>query len=93
MVKPSLPNNSASCNDRRSSEPSRTVAVTPPQPPRPHSVVLPSLLPNRTATDHHPNQEVVLDEVAEGEMVENKLVIPDDMMQYLSQVNIIIYII
>uniref|UniRef100_A0A182QA71 C2H2-type domain-containing protein n=1 Tax=Anopheles farauti TaxID=69004 RepID=A0A182QA71_9DIPT len=34
----------------------------------------------------HPNQEVVLDEVEEGEMVENKLVIPDDMLQYLNQV-------
>ncbi|XP_055632185.1 transcriptional activator cubitus interruptus [Toxorhynchites rutilus septentrionalis] len=34
----------------------------------------------------HPNQEVVLDEVEEGEMVENKLVIPDEMLQYLNQV-------
>jgi len=33
-----------------------------------------------------PNQEVILDEVGEGEMVENKLVIPDEMMQYLNQV-------
>uniref|UniRef100_A0A8W7PQR4 C2H2-type domain-containing protein n=1 Tax=Anopheles coluzzii TaxID=1518534 RepID=A0A8W7PQR4_ANOCL len=40
-----------------------------------------------TATSKlHPNQEVVLDEVEEGEMVENKLVIPDDMLQYLNQV-------
>ncbi|CAD7094029.1 unnamed protein product [Hermetia illucens] len=35
---------------------------------------------------HHPNEEVVLDEVEEGEMVENKLVIPDEMLQYLNQV-------
>lgn len=34
----------------------------------------------------HPNQEVVLDEVGEGEMVENKLVIPDEMVHYLNQV-------
>ncbi|XP_049534830.1 transcriptional activator cubitus interruptus [Anopheles darlingi] len=34
----------------------------------------------------HPNQEVVLDEMDEGEMVENKLVIPDEMLQYLNQV-------
>ncbi|XP_063216958.1 uncharacterized protein LOC134527885 [Bacillus rossius redtenbacheri] len=52
--------------------------------PRPSSVVLPALAP--LPGDLHPNQEVVLDEVAEGEMVENKLVIPDDMVQYLNQV-------
>ena len=35
----------------------------------------------------HPNQEVVLDEVEEDEMVENKLVvIPDDMVNYLNEV-------
>nr|XP_037876955.1 transcriptional activator cubitus interruptus [Bombyx mori]XP_037876956.1 transcriptional activator cubitus interruptus [Bombyx mori] len=38
-----------------------------------------------TAQIHHPNQEVNLEQVAEGEMVENKLVIPDEMMQYLNQ--------
>ncbi|XP_013148936.1 PREDICTED: transcriptional activator cubitus interruptus isoform X3 [Papilio polytes] len=38
-----------------------------------------------TAQVHHPNQEVNLEQVAEGEMVENKLVIPDEMMQYLNQ--------
>ncbi|XP_071444830.1 transcriptional activator cubitus interruptus isoform X2 [Hetaerina americana] len=36
--------------------------------------------------EHHPNREVVLEEVGEGEMVENKLVIPDEMVHYLSQV-------
>lgn len=51
-------------------------------PPRPSSVQLPPLKPG----EHHPNQEVVLDEVGEGEMVENKLVIPDEMVHYLSQV-------
>ncbi|XP_062533394.1 transcriptional activator cubitus interruptus isoform X2 [Armigeres subalbatus] len=39
-----------------------------------------------TANKLHPNQEVVLDEVEEDEMVENKLVIPDEMLQYLNQV-------
>lgn len=34
----------------------------------------------------------MLDEVGEGEMVENKLVIPDEMMQYLNEV-IIVFII
>ncbi|XP_059486455.1 transcriptional activator cubitus interruptus isoform X3 [Neocloeon triangulifer] len=34
----------------------------------------------------HPNQAVVLDEVEEGEMVENKLVLPDEMLHFLSQV-------
>jgi transcriptional activator cubitus interruptus len=31
---------------------------------------------------------VVLDEVAEGEMVENKLVLPDEMLHFLSQVRL-----
>ncbi|XP_067209580.1 transcriptional activator cubitus interruptus isoform X2 [Linepithema humile] len=65
--------------DRRMSEPIRSNQVqrtTPPIPPRPRSAQLPEL---------HPNQEVILDEVGEGEMVENKLVIPDEMMQYLNQ--------
>lgn len=35
---------------------------------------------------HHPNQEVQLEQINEGEMIENKLVIPDDMERYLSQV-------
>lgn len=62
------------------SEPTRTnqaQRISPPIPPRPRSAQLPEL---------HPNQEVILDEVGEGEMVENKLVIPDEMMQYLNQV-------
>ncbi|XP_034941106.1 transcriptional activator cubitus interruptus isoform X2 [Chelonus insularis] len=66
--------------DRRMSEPTRgyqAQRTSPPVPPRPRSAQLPEL---------HPNQEVVLDEVGEGEMVENKLVIPDEMMQYLNEV-------
>ncbi|CAK9830073.1 Transcriptional activator cubitus interruptus [Anthophora retusa] len=66
--------------DRRMSEPTRGHQAqrnSPPMPPRPRSAQLP---------EHHPNQEVILDEVGEGEMVENKLVIPDEMMQYLNQV-------
>ncbi|CAG5106356.1 Similar to ci: Transcriptional activator cubitus interruptus (Drosophila melanogaster), partial [Cotesia congregata] len=66
--------------DRRMSEPTRgyqTQQTSPPVPPRPRSAQLPEL---------HPNQEVVLDEVGEGEMVENKLVIPDEMEQYLNAV-------
>mgnify|MGYP006952278392 CR=1 FL=1 len=34
----------------------------------------------------HPNQEVQLEQINEGEMIENKLVIPDEMERYLSQV-------
>lgn len=67
--------------DRRMSEPTRghqTQRNSPPVPPRPRSAQL---------LEHHPNQEVILDEVGEGEMVENKLVIPDEMMQYLNQVS------
>ncbi|KAJ9580705.1 hypothetical protein L9F63_024115, partial [Diploptera punctata] len=69
--------------NRRMSEPCRggSDRSTPP-PPRPNSVVLP---PITRAQDHHPNQEVVLDEVAEGEMVEKNLVIPDEMLHFLSQ--------
>lgn len=62
------------------SEPIRSNQVqrtSPPIPPRPQSAQLP---------EFHPNQEVVLDEMGEGELVENKLVIPDEMMQYLNQV-------
>ena len=71
-------------DNRRMSEPCRggSDRSTPP-PPRPHSVVLP---PITRAQDHHPNQEVVLDEVAEGEMVEKNLVIPDEMLHFLNQV-------
>lgn len=72
-------------SDRRMSEPIRSNPVqrtSPPIPPRPRSAQLPELQP-----ELHPNQEVDLDEVGEGEMVENKLpVIPDEMMQYLNQV-------
>lgn len=41
----------------------------------------------KNPTKLHPNEEVLLDEMEEGEMVENKLVIPDEMLQYLNQVN------
>ena len=60
------------------SEPARQQGqrVSPPMPPRPRSAQLPEL---------HPNQEVILDEVGEGEMVENKLVMPDEFLQYLNQ--------
>jgi transcriptional activator cubitus interruptus len=79
-------NSSTSAADnRRMSEPCRggSDRSTPP-PPRPNSVVLP---PIARGQEHHPNQEVVLDEVAEGEMVEKNLVIPDEMLHFLSQVS------
>nr|CAD7423769.1 unnamed protein product [Timema monikensis] len=73
-------------DNRRMSEPCRAAERATPSP-RPHSVVLPPIVARQgPGSEHHPNQEVVLDEVAEGEMVENKLVIPDEMMHYLSQV-------
>ena len=36
---------------------------------------------------NHPNSGIVLEEVGEGHMVEEKLVVPDEMLQYLNQVN------
>jgi transcriptional activator cubitus interruptus len=45
------------------------------------------LPPIARGQEHHPNQEVVLDEVAEGEMVEKNLVIPDEMLHFLNQVS------
>ena len=34
----------------------------------------------------HPNEGIVLEEVGEGHMVEEKLVVPDEMLHYLNQV-------
>ncbi|KAL0271344.1 UNVERIFIED_CONTAM: hypothetical protein PYX00_008461 [Menopon gallinae] len=42
--------------------------------------------PAAAADPLHPNQEVQLEQINEGEMIENKLVIPDEMERYLSQV-------
>lgn len=36
--------------------------------------------------EQHPNREVDLDEVEEGEMVEDKLIIPEEFKNYLNQV-------
>lgn len=36
---------------------------------------------------HHPNHGLQLDQVAEDEPIENKLVLPDDMVHYLNQVS------
>ncbi|XP_017768085.1 PREDICTED: transcriptional activator cubitus interruptus isoform X2 [Nicrophorus vespilloides] len=73
-----------STDTRRMSEPCHTLTDRKSPPPRPASV---SLSPMKgSCTELHPNQAVVLDEVGEGEMVENKLVIPDEMMHYLNQV-------
>lgn len=64
------------------SEPCQGTNVTSP-PPRPRST-LPAM--NPLPEPNHPNQEVVLDEVGEGELIESKLVLPDDMVMYLNQV-------
>ncbi|XP_037946752.1 transcriptional activator cubitus interruptus-like [Teleopsis dalmanni] len=37
--------------------------------------------------EHHPNQKVSLAEVEEDELIENKLVLPDEMVQYLNEVS------
>lgn len=73
--------NSQSSTDRRMSEPVNQGSEKPVVQQRARSVT-----PKPTKTDLHPNQEVDLDEVEEDEMVENKLVIPDEMLQYLNQV-------
>lgn len=77
-------------SDRRMSEPvnrSRDCMQISPTP-RPRSTTPKSggLVTAATTSELHPNQEVVLDEVEEDEMVENKLVIPDEMLQYLNEV-------
>ncbi|KAL3284723.1 hypothetical protein HHI36_018869 [Cryptolaemus montrouzieri] len=71
---------------RRMSEPCQTTSDRRSPPPRPSSATLSPLKKSVSLTDLHPNQAVVLDEVGEGEMVENKLVIPDEMVHYLNQV-------
>lgn len=75
-----------SSEGRRASEPSRLGQE--PRGPESGPISL-SPLPLRrvqSSTELHPNQAVQLDEVGEGEMVENKLVLPDEMLMYLNQV-------
>lgn len=83
--------------DRRMSEPVNHSADKEPLSPtrRPRSVtpkpgkssaMSTSALPTLPA-ELHPNQEVVLDEVEEGEMVEDKLIIPEEFLDYLNQVD------
>ncbi|GAB0092083.1 Transcriptional activator cubitus interruptus [Sergentomyia squamirostris] len=82
-------------SSRRSSQLSTVTTGGQSLPPAPSSHLLTAHLQRLDATpipssastnNHHPNEEVVLDQVAEGEMVENKLVIPDEMLHYLNQV-------
>lgn len=75
-----------SVDTRRLSEPCHTLTDRKSPPPRPSSATLSPLKRTETSGELHPNQAVVLDEVGEGEMVENKLVIPDEMVHYLNQV-------
>lgn len=76
----------ASSEARRASEPCHTMTDRKSPPPRPASVTLSPLKGTLNSSELHPNQAVILDEVGEGEMVENKLVIPDEMVRYLNQV-------
>ncbi|XP_072376701.1 uncharacterized protein ci isoform X2 [Diabrotica undecimpunctata] len=75
-----------STDARRMSEPCHTLTDRKSPPPRPASVSLSPLKGTVNSSELHPNQAVILDEVGEGEMVENKLVIPDEMVRYLNQV-------
>ncbi|KAF5296196.1 hypothetical protein FQA39_LY12650 [Lamprigera yunnana] len=79
-------NDSVGVDSRRMSEPCHTLTDRKSPPPRPSSVTLSPLKGAVNSPEFHPNQAVVLDEVGEGEMVENKLVIPDEMVHYLNQV-------
>ncbi|KAI4471002.1 transcriptional activator [Holotrichia oblita] len=85
-VRQSSTTNASSDTVRRMSEPCHTLTDRKSPPPRPASVTLSPLKGTVSPTELHPNQAVILDEVGEEEMVENKLVIPDEMVQYLSQV-------
>ncbi|XP_059609669.1 transcriptional activator cubitus interruptus [Phlebotomus argentipes] len=78
-------------SSRRSSQMSTTTTGGQSFPPVPSSHLLTAHLQRFEGESHlhHPNEEVMLDEVAEGEMVEAKLVIPDEMLQYLNQVQAI----
>lgn len=88
---------SAGMNDRRMSEPLNRICEKEPLSPtrRPRSVtpkptktsVLGGSNMSSFATEYHPNQEVILDEVQEGEMVEDKLIIPEEFLDYLNQVD------
>ncbi|XP_020713656.1 transcriptional activator cubitus interruptus isoform X2 [Ceratitis capitata] len=39
-----------------------------------------------STSEHHPNERVNLDEIDEDELIEDKLVLPDEMLLYLNQV-------
>ena len=55
------------------------------RPPRPLGP--PAGPPRRRASARrHPNQEVVLDELSEDQYIEERLVLPDEMVNYLQQV-------
>ncbi|XP_043225760.1 transcriptional activator cubitus interruptus-like isoform X2 [Amphibalanus amphitrite] len=67
---------------RRASDPVRPMG----RPPRPLGP--PAGPPRRRASARrHPNQEVVLDELSEDQYIEERLVLPDEMVNYLQQTN------
>lgn len=81
-------------SDRRMSEPLYSITEKEPLSPnrRPRSVTPKPTKSTMNAagfatTEYHPNQEVILDEVQEGEMVEDKLIIPEEFLDYLNQVD------
>lgn len=43
--------------------------------------------PMTPLNQRHPNQGLQLDQVGDDEPIENKLILPDDMVNYLNQVN------
>lgn len=75
--------------DRRMSEPVQLSAMSNMLSPK---LSPPSMLPKAATAiapinvEQHPNREVDLDEVEEGEMVEDKLIIPEEFKNYLNQV-------
>ncbi|XP_046682490.1 transcriptional activator cubitus interruptus isoform X2 [Homalodisca vitripennis] len=80
---PAVPASQEKGESRRMSEPCQATPPCQSPPPRPRSAHPPSPRPTL-----HPNQEVNLDQMAEGELLENKLVLPDDMVIYLNHLQV-----
>lgn len=100
MARPYVPtprDELTSSNDRRMSEPTATTSRVVDRPPRPRSTTPTKTLElspkpvveavkgsDKKKVEFHPNREVALDQLNDDEKIENKLMIPDDMLFYLN---------